>query len=175
MVRQCFLADTGIRFHAAPLRSIGLDPGALYPVVHARPEGLYLRPGMSIPDGATTRLSEEEEDLADALCPIFDQLSLQRGWWALEILPLRHRMQLEDDSWISERTYVFLVPVLCLSALLTRMVDRMNLGHGRVIHNQKSQGVHVHRSVKIRMQAEGLPGGRYVPRAKFDVEPTWVD
>ncbi|KIP04937.1 hypothetical protein PHLGIDRAFT_75091 [Phlebiopsis gigantea 11061_1 CR5-6] len=156
MVRQCFLADTGIRFHAARLRGIGLDPGALYPTVRERPEGLYLRPGTTVPDGgAGARLSEEEEDLADALCPIYDQLALRRGWWALEVVPLRHRVQLEDDSWVSERT--------------------MNLGRGRVVPNQRVQGVHVHRSVKMRMEADGLRGGRYTPRAKFEVEPTWVD
>jgi hypothetical protein len=36
--------------------------------------------------------------------------------------------------------------------------------------------MYVHRSVKIRMEAEGLEGGEYVPKMKFgsyDVE--WVD
>jgi hypothetical protein len=34
----------------------------------------------------------------------------------------------------------------------------------------------VHRSVKIRMDAEGLEGGKYSPRAKFDhVQYEWVD
>lgn len=45
-------------------------------------------------------LSEEEEDLRDALCPIYDQLSYAPVWWLLELLPMRHREQKEDDSWI---------------------------------------------------------------------------
>ena len=76
MIRQCFLANTGIRFHAELLRSVGLDPASLYPVVRARPEAAHYAPGAPLPDGAGgARLTEEEEDLADALCPLYDQLA----------------------------------------------------------------------------------------------------
>ena len=51
---------------------------------------------------------------------------------------------------------------------------RMNLGKPRKIAKQHKEGVYVHRSVKIRMEAEKLRGGEYTPRAKFEVEPTWV-
>jgi len=34
----------------------------------------------------------------------------------------------------------------------------------------------VHRSVKIRMEAKGLKGGDYVPKARFDhADCEWVD
>jgi hypothetical protein len=49
-------------------------------------------------------LTEEEEDLEDALCPIYDQLKLKKSWWALEILPVRHRVQRENGSWDHEIT-----------------------------------------------------------------------
>jgi hypothetical protein len=32
--------------------------------------------------------SEEEEELHDALSPVYDQLKLKRWWWILEILPI---------------------------------------------------------------------------------------
>ena len=43
--------------------------------------------------------SEEEEDLFDALSPIYDQLKLAKPWWVLEFLPMKHRMQKEDGTW----------------------------------------------------------------------------
>ena len=44
-------------------------------------------------------MSEEEEDLFDALSPIYDQLKLAKPWWVLEFLPMKHRMQKEDGTW----------------------------------------------------------------------------
>ena len=32
-----------------------------------------------------------------------------------------------------------------------------------------------HRTVKIRIEADGLAGGKYWPQAKIKVEPEWVD
>jgi len=45
--------------------------------------------------------TEEEEDLKDALSPIYDRLKLQRAWWILEILPLKLRYQRGDNHWVS--------------------------------------------------------------------------
>jgi hypothetical protein len=44
--------------------------------------------------------SEEEEDLKDALSPIFSTLKLQPGWWFLEFLPLKVRYQQGDTHWV---------------------------------------------------------------------------
>ena len=51
---------------------------------------------------------------------------------------------------------------------------RINRGHGRMIPRQHMDGIKVHRSVKLRMEAEGM---NYIPKAMWDVgvEPTWVD
>jgi len=57
--------------------------------------------------------------------------------------------------------------------------NRVNLGHARKVPKPdvaKGEKIRVHRSVKIRMEAEDLKGGKYVPKAKFDLEGCeWVD
>lgn len=50
--------------------------------------------------------TEEEEDLKDALSPMYDQLELQPAWWILEVLPLKLRYQRGDCSWVSYVGYV---------------------------------------------------------------------
>ncbi|KAF7300028.1 DUF2235 domain-containing protein [Mycena kentingensis (nom. inval.)] len=205
MVRECFKTNTGIVFITSGLREIGLDPDALYPIVQPRPAALpvgdaRIRPmpapgppkvgtgeadtanSLTLPSSsilslpvASTSKSEEEHDLLDALAPIYDQLALSWSWWALELLPMRHRFQRADDAWES---YLGL-----------------NLGGGRVIPRQKTSGVKVHRSVKTRIEAaekwaedlakarvgkgkgkKSTGHGHYKPRAMFDLEHTiWVD
>ena len=110
MVRQCFLAHTGIRFHSELLKSIGLDPAKLHPDVHVeRPPALAppADPAL-LADSAKLAawlaptgepLTEEQEDLVDALCPIYDQLVLAPGWWALEMFPFQHRVQNAAGEW----------------------------------------------------------------------------
>ena len=52
---------------------------------------------------------------------------------------------------------------------------RCNRGKPRIIPWQ-TDGLKVHRSVEMRMQAEfeDSPGKKYVPAAKFDVNPMFV-
>lgn len=170
MIRQCFECKIGIVFHASQLRTIGLDPASLYPAVKERPpldpEQSFLASAQALLqaskdsplNGRSPFLSEEEEDILDALSPIYDQLVLAKGWWLLEMLPMEERYQNGEDGteW--------------LSGLV------VNLGRPRTIRRQKKDGLRVHRTVKLRMVAEELlQGGKYIPRAKFEVEPTWVD
>ncbi|EPQ60078.1 hypothetical protein GLOTRDRAFT_112845 [Gloeophyllum trabeum ATCC 11539] len=181
MVRQCFLARTGILFHGRALRAFGVDPAALYPTVQPRPPALGLRDNTvlcehlskvaaegkcadSIPGSKDIEFgkvgkmaSEEEEDLADALCPLYDELTIAKWWWILEILPLRVRQQAENASWFSCWT--------------------IHLGRPRELpkHHLRA-GVKVHRTVKTRMEAaKMLKGAHYNPRVVFDGDPTWVD
>ncbi|KAG9120477.1 hypothetical protein FRC07_004021 [Ceratobasidium sp. 392] len=93
-----------------------------------------------------------KEDEKDAICPIYDQLSLVWWWWILELLPMRQRYQRYDGSWLSWFS--------------------INLGGPRVIHGQKRFPTYVHRSVLYRMQQTG-----YKPRAELLQEPgpVWVD
>lgn len=115
MIRECFKANTGIMFHSEALRYIGLDPATLHPSVTPRqspktitPEHKIRKlPDNPIPVSHTTSAekrpaeihtrhaapnpplgSEEEEELHDALSPVYDQLKLKRWWWILEILPI---------------------------------------------------------------------------------------
>ncbi|ELU38500.1 hypothetical protein AG1IA_07487 [Rhizoctonia solani AG-1 IA] len=91
-----------------------------------------------------------EADAKDALEPIYDQLSIAKWWWILELLPMKKRYQRHDKSW---------------STWLS-----INFGGPRVIHGQKRFGVLVHRTVQYRMQQLG-----YKPRAELLAEPgpTW--
>jgi hypothetical protein len=98
-------------------------------------------------------VSEEEEDLADAVCPIYDQLKCAPLWWILEVLPQTLRHQNDDDTW-------------------TRTLH-INLGNGRVIPEAQARSLKVHRTVKLRMEVEEKK--KYKPKARWAVEPTWVD
>lgn len=207
MIRQCFLANTGIQFQTELLRSVGLDPNSLYPVVKERPPPVYANTADRISEEGTTdkendkddsktenwrmatlkfspflkssvssksnvskklkkraperksndgdgqildlgvlpstsglsgvgfdsvpevlanepttrMLTEEEEDLADAMSPVYDQLKIKKTWWILEVLPVRHRIQRADGTWQREVTYViffslsmcFLISSIC--------------------------------------------------------------
>ena len=54
-------------------------------------------------DPTSKFVSEEQEDLADALSPIYDQLRLAPLWWILEVIPHRQQYQKDEDNhWESE-------------------------------------------------------------------------
>ncbi|KAJ7242129.1 hypothetical protein C8J57DRAFT_1452544 [Mycena rebaudengoi] len=157
MVRECFKTNSGIMFDCEGLRSIGMDPASLYPFVAPRPPHLpvgshRLRP---IPSKSQTGVQKEqalqndatkEMELHDALSPIYDQLNLAWFWWFLEFLPIKQRYQKGNTSWVSHLGW--------------------NMG----------RGLRVHRSVKMRMEAQTEAGGKYKPKAAFDLErTTWVD
>lgn len=122
MIRQCFLLKTGILFHRDILKVVGLDPDNLYPVVKSRPlpvTKLSTKPsleykmlssagaGIALVD-TSDFVSEEEEDLADAMSPINDMLKIAKAWWILELIPQSMRFQLDDDSWTQQLLYVVL-------------------------------------------------------------------
>ncbi|KAF5358612.1 hypothetical protein D9758_007675 [Tetrapyrgos nigripes] len=173
MVRECFKTCTGIMFHREALQEIGLDPDSLYPIVKPRPPPLPLgdarirgipkdvpKPRTLEEEESITRVTsetvipdpknEEELDLEDAMAPIYDQLSLSKIWWILELLPLRHKYQKGDNSWVSS--------------------FGANMGYGRIIPKQKVRGVKVHRTVKMRLEAEAENGVKYVPKANLLLE-----
>ncbi|KAJ6500953.1 hypothetical protein C8R45DRAFT_820393 [Mycena sanguinolenta] len=179
MIRECFKTHSGIMFTCEGLRSIGLDPDKLYPDVAPRPPALPLGNLriQSIPsskrrskkqaeaalcdfdNGETTfvpRESEEELDLLDSVCPIYDELSLSWPWWILEFLPIKQRYHNGDNTWVTQWG--------------------LNMGKGRLIPKHKTNGIRVHRSVKTRLEAQTESGRKYKPKAGFDLErTTWVD
>lgn len=177
MIRECFKTNSGIMFNTDDMKEIGLDPASLYPIVLPRPPAIAIEPSLNpklyiakIPkrgpptitdekSEATTEehvQTEEEADLQDSLAPVYDQLILNRLWWILEIIPLKHRYQGSQKRW---KTWL-----------------GCNLGRGRHIARQSS-GVKVHRSVKTRMEAEYKDGKKYRPNVKnWELKNvTWVD
>lgn len=75
------------------------------------------------------------------------------------------------------------VPLLLFPLYVTHLgviVLRINWGGPRRVPEPVSEmnekKIYVHRSVKTRMEAEGLEGGKYTPRAKFEhLNFEWVD
>lgn len=70
MIRQCFLTNTGIRFHAPLIAAVGLDPASLYPIVKPRPAAIfYATPPSIVTDDApasptsTTHLKDTAKTL----------------------------------------------------------------------------------------------------------------
>jgi len=189
MVRECFKTNTGLMFHTEKLRDIGLDPGTLYPHISPRPPALSVKnhrlldmPATPIPIQVSKFLTiknhpevqqkllekaipflgtEEEEEVRDAVSPKYDQLNIKWWWWILELIPLTLKYQRRDDEWVTEW--------------------KSNLGRPRYIPRQHHSGFHVHRSVKLRMEAEyenetkRRIGERYVPRPEWKVQPIYVD
>ncbi|KAL5498608.1 hypothetical protein ACEPAH_1962 [Sanghuangporus vaninii] len=93
---------------------------------------------------------EREQDQLDAESKIYDQLKVAKWWWILEFIPFRERIQRSDGTWTKKW--------------------HMNRGRGRVV--PQDEPLHVHRSVKMRMDTKDL---KYRPRVKFEKEPIWVD
>ncbi|KAF9786707.1 hypothetical protein BJ322DRAFT_667687 [Thelephora terrestris] len=168
MIRECFLAHTGIMFKTDGLKEVGLDPSRLYPNVLPRPKALYVKEAdpnricckigivSAVEPGII--LNEEEEDLADALSPINDQLSLSPIWWLLELLPMRQKCLGKDGT---------------LEAKI-----KINLAKGRFLPQDGNHPVLVHRTVKLRVDhPEVFAEGPYVPRAgPWDTAKlVWVD
>ena len=134
MIRQCFLANTGIQFYRKAFKHIGLDPTTVFPFVTTRPPALETSApcvaeakastycpdpnlvtlndqAQASPIAACTFKSENHEELLDALSPLYDQLELSKAWWILEILPLSHLVQDRKDlSWKHYRRCVFFTP-----------------------------------------------------------------
>ncbi|KAI0312982.1 hypothetical protein OF83DRAFT_1086639 [Amylostereum chailletii] len=163
MIRQCFQAKTGILFRKEALEGVGLKPKQLHPEVLTRPPPVNVAAAIATVSSATKpskneKLSEEEEDLRDVMSPIHDELERRRAWWILELVPFGLKVK-EGDHWGTKH--------------------RMNLGRAREIPVGQ---VHIHRTVKIRKEAETDVEGRslpvrYVPRAYIgdDRVVVWED
>jgi len=173
MIRECFKTETGIMFTCEGLRNAGLDPTMLYPYVQKRPPPLPIsnsqlqyiprapsKPSADADNAVQVVKSEEEHELLDAMSPIYDQLKLAVPWWILELIPVKQHFQKGDNSWSSYIAW--------------------NLGRGRFIPKQLKNTIKIHRSVKMRMDAQYPDGKKYVPNASFELalengNVEWVD
>jgi hypothetical protein len=167
MIRECFKRNSGIMFNSESLANIGLNPSTLYPDVITRPDKLPVGPSHRIRDPPATipinirALSiktekqpdllkdlgcedplgtEEEEELNDALSPEYDQLSIKKTWWILEILPFVHVRQHSHGNWVRqfkyvfdrccfEKVLVFLIPTFFQLPILGRILVALELFH----------------------------------------------
>jgi hypothetical protein len=110
---------------------------------------------------ATTGVSalETEQELKDALSPIYDQLKIWKIWWLPEVIPLRHRVHcLEDLKALRGHHWSYVISLLFFVTnckLIVRFY-RVNLGRPRNIMKPIREGekILVHRSVELRMNAE---------------------
>jgi hypothetical protein len=194
MVRQCFLAKTGIMFYTDRLRTIGLDPNTLHPDVLPRPLLLLSSPsngtkfngvsdrkdkdGKNSDNGAAMHITEEQMDFYDVCCDSYDALGTARfsSWWILEILPTRQRVKMKDGTTIIKFKYdVFHFPVISIhfgrSDQYLCVASRRHLGQARVI----PKDIKVHRSVQIRI--DNCEHYRSIAKVKSDSKHNcqWVD
>lgn len=103
MIHECFRTKSGVQFRPEALEALGLQPGT-----HRGPHGRPLQhplctgdmdalidanaTGDKLPSTEAPALtSRDEEERADALSPMHDQLEVVKAWWILEWVPLRHR------------------------------------------------------------------------------------
>ncbi|KAI0284407.1 hypothetical protein BC826DRAFT_1093741 [Russula brevipes] len=183
MIHECFRTKSGIQFRRDSLEALGIclgthrhssqgkasqqssDTGDIVAPVDAN----VINDTPTSPE-ATTFTNGEEEDRADALSPMHDQLEMVKAWWILEWLPLRHRRQYEGNG--SPRHYWS-----CYEPTQAYFRLRVNLGRPRELlwRTRAGEKILVHRSVKTRMDL-GSEGGKYAPKAKFDHQDAeWVD
>ncbi|TFK52545.1 hypothetical protein OE88DRAFT_1417444 [Heliocybe sulcata] len=105
---------------------------------------------------ASEYLGEAEEELLDALSPMYDELRLTWWWRILEWMPMRHKKQSANTSPFNDKKeYVWSV----------------NRGRGRKVFSyllRDGKKIQVHRSVKTRLEALDERGrsGTYVPRIR---------
>ena len=122
-------------FHRDTLRKVGLDPANIFPdVILPRPPMVCQDPKkhpIPVPEPKVVQddrkavvytdgncfVNEAEEDLADALTPMYDQLKLAKFWWLLEIIPQKIQYQSSTtNKTVREITYVDLYFVsLCVN------------------------------------------------------------
>ena len=111
MIRECFKTEVGILFNREMFKQIGMDPLTLvdpltlYPHMKERPDLImHHSPAPRVPAKKVTDLatiyddfkSEELEEVADALSPVYDELQKPCFWWFLECIP--QPIFYQDDS-----------------------------------------------------------------------------
>ncbi len=142
-------------------------------IIRPRPEKRH-ESTSSVSTTHSEPLTEEEEELKDSLSPLYDQLKLRRAWWILELLPMEFKFQNSRNQWKSWFGCAF--PLLFLN--FAHQISSSNLARPRYIPDQHREVIKVHRSVKLRMQAQAkhmYNGKQYSPKAGIKHEPLWVD
>lgn len=107
MIKECFLAKTGINFDQGLLTELGLDLTALEKNPATVPTHNYADPsgpGSDILEPNSTEIALRfQKDLMDASALIYNQLFIAPFWWLLEVIPMISTHQEHDGSWLRFR------------------------------------------------------------------------
>lgn len=141
------------KFHEGRVAPISRRSTVLQPVDENEPQGLHEVKLHATPeDGAAEAelhahwVPEQVEDYFDALSRINDQLIDAKGWWVLELWPIKVKVQETDsDAWVKK--------VAC------------NLGRYRPV---MEEAPNLHWTVQQRIEALG-----YVARVRLDRKANW--
>ncbi|KAF8064899.1 hypothetical protein FPV67DRAFT_1500640 [Lyophyllum atratum] len=166
MIKECLFAGTGILFDPQYLVSFGINLRNLAAGLREKGFSDSDLAALNFSQDVLRRTQDNRPDIshapqaqADVSAKIYDQLSLGKGWWILELLPTTFgTYQRFDGAWVRKRM--------------------SNFGQGRYIpFHEDEDEIKVHISVKLRMDD---PKQRYIPAAyNWDVALksgmlTWV-
>ena len=116
MIKECYLAKTGLKFDVDALTEIGLNSTKL----EENPEDIDAGEHGGQP--TTPQVAQDQEnpapqitsethiqwkkDTVDAVAIIYDQLTLVFFWWFLEIIPMLTLRHTKNGLWLRERRWV---------------------------------------------------------------------
>lgn len=119
MIRECFIAKTGILFKEDLLNDLGLslqhlevDPQNV--MIYNLPDEDWAPPPVQKPATLLQRLAALfqrpaallQNPTMDVFAQIYDQLCEQKFWWILEVFPMLDVVQMADGSWFRSRLSV---------------------------------------------------------------------
>ena len=187
MIKQIVLSKCGIKFDDTALKRAGLNVLSTIPTVPTSPteEGSQAETGLPTPRAGPSPPGEDgnkeytvregnDEDVEERVLPrghnfdskIHDEMTANRGWWILEILPMKFTWQRADGVWVSRFGYTFFIPVLISSQFslvgFAPFFRFHKLGQGRKIWDEQPN---FHVSVRERMADAQLD---YTPRARWE-------
>ncbi|KAF7351811.1 hypothetical protein MVEN_01142200 [Mycena venus] len=103
MIRECFEAKTGMMFDVQRLQELDDLKIVIIPPRKGWLRRAFSRKCQESPVSTEKFPPGMEEDLMDALSPIYDPLTLNPFWWILEIIPFTFRYQSRpDNKWHEE-------------------------------------------------------------------------
>ncbi|KIM99414.1 hypothetical protein OIDMADRAFT_167003 [Oidiodendron maius Zn] len=148
MIRQCFACNTGIIFDTSSLADVGIDVPSVWPTyipnkvpidsqkneMGTKTQEIFFHTDTFTDDKnrLLEMLPEQVEDHFDALQPINDMLKQAKGWWVLEIWPVKVKTQKKANQWEKKVA--------------------MNLGRFRPVQEIEPK---MHWTVKLRMEKTG--------------------
>jgi len=109
MIKECLLTGTGILFDPQYLASFGINLWNLAVELRAKGFSDSDLAALNFSQDVLRRAQDNRSDIsrwhapqaqADVSAKIYDQLSLGKGWWILELLPTFATYQRSDGAWV---------------------------------------------------------------------------